>query len=146
MMKIRGAIILSCNKPFQLYLYCLKTIMKIHFNSYFQLLDLVIDYAIDKNKILDLDSYRSLESRYKSDCLTLLLREVFLICVIFKRQMFLQQYFMNLSLALIVTTFNLKFSTFVIFPALLVKDESFFIPSFLQNWKKNLQKFRRLHF
>ena len=50
--------------------------------------------------------------------------------------MFLQQYFMNLSLALIVTTFNLKFSTFVIFPALLVKDESFFIPSFLQNWKK----------
>lgn len=120
--------------------------MKIHFNSYFQFLDLVIDYAIDKNKIVDLDSYRSLESRYKSDCLTLLLREVFLICVIFKRQMFLQQYFMNLSLALIVTTFNLKFSAFVIFPALLVKDESFFIPSFLQNWKKNLQKFRRLHF
>lgn len=67
MMKIRGAIILSCNKPFQLYLYCLKTIMKIHFNSYFQFLDLVIDYAIDKNKIVDLDSYRSLESRYKSD-------------------------------------------------------------------------------
>ena len=53
MMKIRGAIILSCNKPFQLYLYCLETIMKIRLNSYFQFLDLVIDYVIYKSDLFN---------------------------------------------------------------------------------------------
>ena len=46
----------SYNKPFQHYLYFLQTIMKIHFNSYSQFSNLTIDYAIDENKTVNLDS------------------------------------------------------------------------------------------
>ena len=122
----------SADKVFQLYLYYLLTITKMHFNFCSSFVSLVIEYAMAENKLQILILVEGLNLDIGAIWLISLLKEVFVFLVIFNAGS-MQEYLLlcltNLSLVLILTSLILKLWAIIVFQQLKTNHESFSLPT-----------------